>query len=171
MERDAVDVIVEQWRRERPDLDLSAIGVVGRIMRLSLVLGAVARRWSERYGLGAGEFDVVTALRRSGPPYAVIPSELADSLLMSRSGMTKRLDRLEGAGLVRRRLDPADRRSVRVELTDEGRRLIDAVLVEHAANLNRLVSDLADDDRAALERSLRTLLHTAEHDVDAGQNP
>ena len=151
---DAIDVILGQWRQERPDLDLSALGVFGRIMRLSAVLTTVMEQWCEAHGMRTGEFDVLTSLRREGP---AMPSDLADALMMSRSGMTKRLDGLEGAGLVERTLDPADRRSFAVALTEEGRRLIDTALTEHAANMQRLAAGLSAKDRTALEKALRTL--------------
>lgn len=158
---DAIDVILDQWRRERPDLDLSAIGVFGRLMRLSLVLGTAVERWCAQHGLHNGEFDVLTALRRSGPPFSQTPSELADALMMSRAGMTKRLDRLEAAGLVERSLDAADRRSFRIALSAQGREVIDAALTEHAANLARLTAALSPEQRTGLEQSLRALLSAA----------
>lgn len=157
---DAVDEILAQWRRERPDLDLSALGVFGRIAQLSLVLNSVMDRVYARHGLRGGEFDVLTALRRALPPHALTPSELAESLMMSRAGMTKRLDRLEAAGLVERTLDPADRRSFRITLTRPGLELIDTALTEHAANLARLETALEPGERSVLEHSLRTLLRT-----------
>ncbi|HUR00972.1 MAG TPA: MarR family transcriptional regulator [Nonomuraea sp.] len=156
--RDAIDVIVEQWRRERPDLDLSAMAVFGRIAMVSRVAEAAVEQVFARHGLRQGEFDVLSALRRGGSPYTLIPSELSATLMMSRAGMTNRLDRLEAAGLVERSLDPADRRSFRIALTEEGRRVIDAALTEHAANLARLASGLSPDDAAALARVLRGLL-------------
>ena len=151
---DAIDVILGQWREARPDLDLSALGVFGRIMRLSAVLTAVMEEWCAAHGMRGGEFDVLTALRRAGP---AIPSDLADALMMSRSGMTKRLDGLEAAGLVERTLDPADRRSFVVALTENGRRLIDEALTEHAANMGRMAAGLSARERATLEKALRTL--------------
>jgi DNA-binding MarR family transcriptional regulator len=157
---DAVDSILEQWRRERPDLDLSAMGVLGRLAQVTLALNAAVERVFAAHGLRRGEFDVLAALRRSGPPYTLIPSELADALMMSRAGMTNRLDRLEAAGLVERSLDPADRRSFRVVLTDMGREVIDAALTEHAANIAGLVSSLTPEEAGALERALRKLLRS-----------
>ena len=84
--QDAIDVIVEQWRRERPDLDLSAMGVFGRVAQLARVLERETDRVFERHGLRRGEFDVLAALRRCGPPYTLIPSELSAALMMSSSG-------------------------------------------------------------------------------------
>jgi DNA-binding MarR family transcriptional regulator len=156
--RDAIDVILEQWRRERPDLDLSAMAVFGRIAMVARVAEAAVEQVFARHGLRQGEFDVLSALRRGGPPYTLIPSELSATLMMSRAGMTNRLDRLEAAGLVERSLDPADRRSFRIALTEEGRRVIDAALTEHAANLARLAAGLPPDDATALTRILRGLL-------------
>lgn len=158
--QDAIDVIVEQWRRERPDLDLSAMGVFGRVAQLARVLERETDRVFERHGLRRGEFDVLAALRRCGPPYTLIPSELSAALMMSRAGMTNRLDRLEAAGLVERSLDPADRRSFRVALTAEGLRLVDAALTEHAATLERLAACLTEEEARTLARLLRVVLTT-----------
>jgi DNA-binding MarR family transcriptional regulator len=156
--RDAIDAILEAWRQQRPDLDLSAMGIFGRLGLLSRVLEAAVDQVFARHGLRHGEFDVLAALRRSGPPYTLIPSELSATLMMSRAGMTNRLDRLEAAGLVQRSLDPADRRSFRITLTEKGRRVIDAALTEHAANLARLASHLTPEDATTLSRILRTML-------------
>jgi DNA-binding MarR family transcriptional regulator len=155
---DPIDSTLAAWRRERPDLDLSAIAVFGRIGRLSRILETAVEEVFRRHGLRQGEFDVLAALRRSGPPYALIPSELSELLMMSRAGMTNRLDRLEDAGLVERTLDPQDRRSFRVTLTARGKRTIDATLTDHAATLARLASSLGEEDTVTLTRILRTLL-------------
>ncbi|MGI5285591.1 MarR family winged helix-turn-helix transcriptional regulator [Nonomuraea polychroma] len=155
---DAIDRILEEWRRERPDLDLSAMEVFGRLAQVvRLMMPQVDRVFTKR-GLRQGEFDVLAALRRAGPPYTLIPSELSDVLMMSRAGMTNRLDRLEAAGLVQRSLDPADRRSFLVRLTDEGLRVVDEALTEHAANLARLAAPLSSEDAAMLAATLRKLL-------------
>ncbi|MPZ83842.1 MAG: MarR family transcriptional regulator [Actinophytocola sp.] len=154
---DQIDLMLDQWRRERPDLDLSALGTFGRLGQLTAVLLPAVERVFARHGLRGGEFDVLAALRRAGRPYTMIPSELSAVLMMSRAGMTNRLDRLEAAGLVDRRLDPADRRSFRIVLTDKGLETVDAALTEHAANIGRLISVLSEDERAALNRTLRVL--------------
>ncbi|MFC4118703.1 MarR family winged helix-turn-helix transcriptional regulator [Nonomuraea zeae] len=155
---DAIDRILDQWRRERPDLDLSAMGVFGRLAQVMRLLEPRVDQVFTKRGLRQGEFDVLAALRRAGPPYTLIPSELSAVLMMSRAGMTNRLDRLEAAGLVERSLDPADRRSFRVRLTDEGLRIIDETLTEHAANLARLAAPLGPEDAETLAGILRRLL-------------
>jgi DNA-binding MarR family transcriptional regulator len=159
-------VAPRRYRRPDLDLDLAAVGVFGRIMQLSLVLGTAAERWCATRPPD-GEFDVLTTLHRSGPPYVRTPSQLADSLMMSRAGMTKRLDRLEAAGLVERRLDPADRRSFRVALSAKGREVIDAALTEHAANLARLTARLGAQESAELQRSPLTLLRAVQQEVSS----
>ncbi|MFI9839812.1 MarR family winged helix-turn-helix transcriptional regulator [Nonomuraea sp. NPDC051941] len=155
---DAVERILGEWRRERPDLDLTAMGVFGRLAQVMRVLEPRVDRVLTRRGLRQGEFDVLAALRRAGPPYTLIPSELSAVLMMSRAGMTNRLDRLEAAGLVERSLDPADRRSFHVLLTGEGLRIIDETLTEHAANLADLASPLTPEDTETLAAILRKLL-------------
>ncbi|MEV0379257.1 MarR family transcriptional regulator [Nonomuraea sp. NPDC050643] len=155
---DPIDRILEQWRRERPDLDLSAMDVFGRLAQATRMLMPQVDRVFTKRGLRQGEFDVLAALRRAGPPFTLIPSELSDVLMMSRAGMTNRLDRLEAAGLVERSLDPADRRSFRVRLTDEGLRIVDDALTEHAANLARLAAPLTREDVDTLSSIMRKLM-------------
>ncbi|MFE4359833.1 MarR family winged helix-turn-helix transcriptional regulator [Kitasatospora sp. NPDC001119] len=164
---DHVDVMLDQWSRERPDLDLAAVGTVGRLGRFALLAGRVVEEVFKQHGLQRGEFDVLATLRRSGAPYELMPSELAALLLMSRAGMTSRIDRLESAGLVERRTDPADRRSVRIALTAAGRALVDAAFTDHAANETALLSALSGEERATLDGLLRKLLA----DVEGTQSP
>jgi len=159
---DHVDRILEQWRTERPDLDLTPMGVFGRIGVLARVIMPRAEGVAAEHGLRQGEFDVLTALRRVGAPYALIPSELSDLLMMSRAGMTNRLDRLEAAGFVERTLDPADRRSFRITLTGAGRKIIDEAMTDHAANLHRLAKGMTAQELADLTNGLRKLLGSLE---------
>ncbi|MEV6660935.1 MarR family winged helix-turn-helix transcriptional regulator [Nocardia fluminea] len=157
-EADVVDAITAQWRRERPDLELEAMAVFGRLGRLLAVATARIESVFTAHGLQRGEFDVLAALRRSGSPFELNPSVLADTLMLSRAGMTGRIDRLEGAGLVRRIADREDRRAVRVALTEQGRALVDTVVVAHTENETAMLSVLSPADRAALDRISRTLL-------------
>ncbi|MFD0890031.1 MarR family winged helix-turn-helix transcriptional regulator [Streptosporangium algeriense] len=155
---DAVDAILAQWRCERPDLDLSPMGVLARLGRVTRLAETAVEEVFSRHGLRPGEFDVLAALRRSGTPFTMIPSELSAVLMMSRAGMTNRLDHLERAGLIERRLDPADRRSFQIVLTDKGRKVIDETLTDHAAVLARLGAALGPQETATLDRILRGLL-------------
>ncbi|ONF62135.1 MarR family winged helix-turn-helix transcriptional regulator [Amycolatopsis keratiniphila] len=154
---DAIDAVVDAWHRERPELDLTAIGVAGRLGRVTMLSTPMIEAVFAKHGLKQGEFDVLAALRRSGKPYTLIPSELSATLMMSRAGMTSRIDRLESAGLVERALDPEDRRSFRVTLTERGFEVVDAAMTEHTANVAKLLSPLGED-LGVLDASLRRLL-------------
>ncbi|GAB3708539.1 MarR family transcriptional regulator [Amycolatopsis oliviviridis] len=158
---DAIDAVVGAWRRERPELDLTAIGVAGRLGRVTMLTTPMVEAVFAKHGLKQGEFDVLAALRRSGKPYTLIPSELSATLMMSRAGMTSRIDRLESAGLVERALDPEDRRSFRVTLTERGFEVVDAAMTEHTANVAKLLSPLGGD-LEVLDGALRRLLSSLE---------
>jgi DNA-binding MarR family transcriptional regulator len=131
--QDGVDQIIEQWRRERPDLDPEPIGVIGRISRLA------------------------REIEQEGPPYQLRPGEFGSSLMLTSSGTTKRLDRLERGGLITRTPDPGDRRGVLITLTPAGLELIDNVTDAHLANEHRLLAGLSESDRRRLAALLRKL--------------
>jgi DNA-binding MarR family transcriptional regulator len=156
-ETDGVDAIRDQWRRERPDLDTSPVGVIGRISRLSR---EIERRLEPVYaasGLEPGWYDVLATLRRAGPPYRLRPTDFAATLMLTTSGTTKRLDRLEAGGYVTREPDPSDRRGVLITLTPEGRSLVDQAAVQHLANERRILSGLSAAEQRQLADLLRKL--------------
>jgi DNA-binding MarR family transcriptional regulator len=172
--RDVVDELVDQWRRERPDLGddaLAAMGTIGRMGRLHAHASRAIDAVFARHGLVTGEFDVLAALRRSGPPHAATPGALARTLMLSPAGMTNRVDRLEAAGLVAREADPEDRRSSRVVLTERGRAVVDAAVADHVAGEVALLAAVAPGDRAALDRALRALLATFERPAGGPPEP
>jgi len=156
-EHDGVDEILEQWQRERPDLDSSPIGVIGRVSRLARELEQRLEPVYREHGLEAGWHDVLATLRRGGPPYRLRPTEFTNALMLTSSGTTKRLDRLEQAGLITRGPDPDDRRGTLITLTDAGRRLIDSVTEAHLANERRLLDALTDAEQRRLADLLRKL--------------
>ena len=156
-ERDGVDLILEQWRRERPDLDASPIGVIGRISRLARELEQRLEPVYREQGLEPGWYDVLATLRRIGPPYRLRPTEFSNTLMLTSSGTTKRLDRLEQAGLITRAPDPEDRRGTLITLTDAGRELVDRASEAHLENERRLVSALTATERRELADLLRKL--------------
>jgi DNA-binding MarR family transcriptional regulator len=155
---DAVDTIEAQWRRERPDLDPSPMTVIGRITRLASLLDRELDTAFAEYGLAGCDFDVLATLRRSGAPYRLSPTELSRSTMVTTGGMTKRLDRLEANGLIRRDPDPSDRRGKLIALTDEGRELIDRAVEGHLVNEERLLAGLSRSDRKQLADLLRGML-------------
>jgi DNA-binding MarR family transcriptional regulator len=159
---DAIDRIAEQWARERPDLDVSPIDIIGRISRLSGLLEKSIEETFASFGLGRGGFDVLAALRRAGEPYRLSPTELYNSLLISSGAMTNRIDRLEQIGLVERTPDPGDRRGVSVGLTPKGKKLIDVAAERHYTNERKLLRGLSADERDTLSQLLRKLLSDCE---------
>lgn len=155
---DHVDRILAQWHRERPDLDVAPMGVIGRLKRLHDLVGSELCKVYEAHGLNAASFDVLATLRRSGEPYALSPSELINWTMVTSGTMTNRLDRLEAAGLIVRRRNPEDGRGFVIALTERGFALIDQVVTEHVANQHRLISDLDPQIIARLDEDLKAWL-------------
>ena len=156
--RDRVDEIVDQWAVQRPELDTLAMEVYGRIYRISKQMGDRMEEVYQGFGIGRGEFDVLSTLRRSGEPYQLAPSIMAASMMLTTGGMTGRLDKLERAGLIERVPDPEDRRALRARLTDKGRTLIEAALGAGVEVQNAALNRLPPESRADLARLLRQLL-------------
>jgi len=153
-----MDGILAQWKRERPDLDLAALGIMGRLFRAAQLADAELARGIAEHGLQPGWFDLLAALRRAGRPFELNPTQLMATTMLSSGGMTKRLDRLEDAGLVERRPDPSDRRGTLVGLTKQGEAVVDAALATHVGNEERLLQPLSASERRALDELLRKLL-------------
>ncbi|MFD9964666.1 MarR family winged helix-turn-helix transcriptional regulator [Amycolatopsis sp. NPDC058986] len=151
---DHVARIQAEWARERPDLDVSPQGVIGRLHRVAALLTDQLCLVYHRYGLSEGEFDVLAALRRAGDPFERAPGELAAFTMVTTGAMTKRLDRLERAGLVARRPSTTDGRGRVVALTPAGRDLFDEAFTEHMRNERRLLDDLTPAEATRLEHLL-----------------
>ncbi|MDO9598707.1 MAG: MarR family transcriptional regulator [Azoarcus sp.] len=155
---DAVDVILEQWRRERPDLDVSPMGPIGRLGRCAALLRARLDECFCAFGMSSWEFDVLATLRRSGAPYCLGPTSLFSTLMVTSGTMTHRLKGLEARGLVERLPNPDDARGLLVQLTASGLELIDRAVTAHVDNEHRILGDLSADAVAALDASLIGLL-------------
>lgn len=160
--RDAVDDILDQWARERPDLDRAPMGVVGRIARLARATDDAIRRNFAAFDLLPDEFDVLATLRRAAPVEGMNPRDLLESMMVSSGTMTHRLDKLERRGLIERRPDLADRRGIRVVLTPSGRELVDRAVEAHVALEAELLSGLDAKERDRLADLLRRLGHSVE---------
>ena len=160
--RDAVDTILQQWSKERPDLDASPMAVIGRIGRCSALLRRELEQVFARFGLSAWEFDVLATLRRSGTPYCLAPTALFSSLMISSGTMTHRLKGLESRSLVKRVRNRDDARSMLVQLTAAGLKLIDRAVEAHVANEQRLLASIKSADLAALDARLAILLAALE---------
>lgn len=155
---DHVDQILAQWRRERPDLNVASLGILGRLFRTVQLADAVLARELAHHDLQPGWFDLLAALRRAGMPYRLTPTQLMRATMLSSGGITKRLDRLSDAGLVERLPDPADRRGTLAGLTERGKAVIDEAVEAHIANEERLLRPLTHTERRTLDNLLRQLL-------------
>ncbi|MFP3890190.1 MarR family transcriptional regulator [uncultured Ralstonia sp.] len=157
---------VEQWNRERPDLDVSSMLLLGRLGEATLV---IARERLQpvfaQFGLQPGEFDVLATLRRSGAPYALTPTALYDAAMMSSGGMTNRIDRLQQAGWVERRPNPEDGRGTLVALTQAGFALIDEAVTMHVENQRAVLSVLTVAEQRQLAKLLAKLIEGQRADV------
>lgn len=162
MEQDTVDRLLQQWRAERPDLDVSDLGIVTRIEMLAKLMRRSTGRSLAKLGLKTWEYDVLSVLRRQGEPYELPATELARASLLTSGAMTARIDQIEGKRLVRRKPDPEDRRSVRVRLTAKGLALIDRAIQARLTAAESAVECLNDKERSATAGSLRKLLNSLE---------
>lgn len=158
MARDAVDLVLDQWARARPDLDASPMGVLGRLSRVTRIAERELKALFSEFGLERGEFDVLATLRRAGADGGMTAGDLARSSMVTSGAVTNRLDRLVAKGHVTRDVDPANRRSVIVALTPAGRDLIDRAVTAHLENERRILAALDRDQRDGLAATLRTLL-------------
>ncbi len=156
-DRDAVDHIVAQWNEQWPALDVSALEVFGRMHRSYLRYQSALAALFEQHGINMAAFDVLAALRRSGPPYRMTAGQLADTALVTTGGITLRVDRLEKAGLVERERDPDDRRVVYTCLTPAGLRVVEETAADHFANEARMLTGLTPDEQRRLAGLLRKL--------------
>lgn len=154
---DRVEALVSQWEKERPDLDLETMALAARLLGVGRMIDARIGALAAEHEMTVGEGDILLTLRRAGPPYRLLPTQLTDSLLVSSGTMTNRLDRLERRGLIERAPNPDDRRSVEIALTASGRKLVDAVLGEHVAREQEMLAPLSARERETLTRILRKL--------------
>jgi DNA-binding MarR family transcriptional regulator len=159
---DHVDQILEQWNRERPDLDVDPMGLIGRVKRLYHHLSQEMEKTFAKHGLNLGSFDVLATLRRSGEPYRMSPSELMASTMVTSGTMTNRIDQLVKSGYVERISNPTDGRSFLIGMTDEGFAVIDAAVTDHVETQRRLTAGLSTGEFQRLNRLLRTFLDTLE---------
>lgn len=161
---DHVDRVRAEWAAEWPELDTWPIEIVARIGRLGHFLDTGLDEVFAHYGLAREAFDVLAALRRSGHPHELSPTDLYDRLMRTSGAVTNRLHRLESAGLITRVPDPLDGRSRRVRLTARGHKLVDAVAAPHLDNERRLLRGLSTEEQATLARLLKKLLVSLEDD-------
>ena len=162
MRYDIVDDILNQWSEERPELDTAPLRVVIRVMALYRSFLRDATRALEPLGLELWEYDVLSALRRQGNPFALPATGLAKETDLSTGAMTNRIDRLEERGLVYRHPDEGDRRCVIVRLTRKGRKVIDEAIRHRLNAASDSLRDLQLWQQNQLANLLRTVMLSAE---------
>jgi DNA-binding MarR family transcriptional regulator len=160
--QDHVDIVIAQWENECPSSDVASMAVISRLFRLATIVAHEVDFSFKQHGLNLGTFDVLAALYRSGPPYALNPQRLTAALLLSSGAMTHRLDLLEAATLIERRPNPEDRRGVLVSLTPAGLVTVKQALADYLQELERLLTPLATPDRRHLALLLKQML--TDHD-------
>jgi len=166
-----VDAILEQWGRERPDLDVGPMGLTGRLNRIARHLEREMEKSFAVHGLNLASFDVLATLRRSGSPYRLSPGDLMANTMVTSGTMTNRVDRLVLAGHVERIKNPNDGRSVLIRLTDMGLKVIDAAVTDHVDNLARLTGGLTESQAKRLDRLLDQFLVILESAADEDCEP
>lgn len=158
MKKGPVDLMIEQWAKERPELDSSSLGVLARVSRLARIAEENADEVLDQFGLSDSEFHLLAAIRTAAV-YPPSPRDLLKALMVSSPGLTNRIDRLEKAGLVERLANPHDRRGVLLRLTGKGLEVVDRVTTKYLANQNQILDEaLAEGERETLSLLLRKLL-------------
>jgi DNA-binding MarR family transcriptional regulator len=160
---DSVDAIQAAWQRERPEVDVSSIGIITRLWRLAHHLDVARAQTLAALGTDASTLDALATLRRSGPPYRLTAGQMQRRSLVTAGAISQRLDKLEEAGLVRRQRDSNDRRIIHICLTPRGRRLIDRVFAAIMEQEQQLLGSLTGPERDRLEPLLKRWLSTFEH--------
>lgn len=155
---DAIDRMNDAWRRELPDLDPSALDLVGRVIVLAQYLEKSVNVALTQHRLTLGQYDILATLRRNGPKGGLTPTQLLGSVMLSSGGLTGRLDRLEMDGLIQRKPDPDDRRGVRVWLTARGRKVIDSATATRFEEAAKALPPLDAQERAMLAELLKKWL-------------
>lgn len=157
MAEDEVDRLIAAWLRERPDMDVSPMHILSRVSRLAHHLDRARKQAFASHHLEAWEFDVLSALRRSGRPYQLSPGQLVHETLVTSGTMTNRVDRLVERGLVERSPDPSDRRGVQVRLSTAGRKAVDGAIDALLTHEKKLLTGLSASESKALADALRRL--------------
>ena len=166
MKTDAVDDILDQWSEERPELETDSLGVVIRITSLSRALLRQTTDALAPLDLELFEYDVLSALRRQGRPFALPATRLARETGLSSGAMTNRIDKLESRGFVTRKADKSDRRAVIVSLTTEGKKAIDDAIKLRLEAADESLEGLSVRERNELAALLRKVKLTGTHEPD-----
>lgn len=159
---DRIDKITQQWELERPDLDVSAMGLIGRLGNVAHHLAREMENVFAQFDLNRSSFDVLATLRRAGSPFTLSPRDMLTTLMVTSGTMTNRIDQLEKVGYVKRYVNPEDGRGFLITLTPEGLTLINQAIEAHTQNQTRLISRLPIEQQQSLDQILRLFLASFE---------
>ena len=162
---DSVERMLDEWRRERPELDASPLGIQGRVVRLSGHLLRRVDEWLAPLGLSWEAFSLIVTLRRSGKPYEMRPTDILEESLLTSGAITNRIDRVAKMGLVKRYPDPDDRRGYLVKLTPAGKKLADRAIARHFAGVEGALEVLSPAEQDRLAELLSKLLASLENET------
>ncbi len=163
---DHIDQLRAQWAAQRPDINTSPMSVLGRVNRIAHLTGPAISALMEKFSIDRGEFDVLATLRRAGPPFTLIPTELYTSLMLSSGGLSNRLNRMERKGLIKRSENKSDGRSQLVQLSDKGLTLVDKVFAADMNLESNMLSHLTSFEFIQLEEALRILCRSIERSTE-----
>lgn len=157
--QDHVEAVLEQWARERPDIDVSPMAVIGRLSRVARRIEVRLGENFAAHGIDAATFDVLATLRRSGAPYTLSPKDLMETSMVTSSAIAQRLNKLEADGLVERTASQHDGRGKLVHLTDEGQGIVDGILPDHVTVEREFLETLSTKQQNTLAVLLAALDH------------
>ncbi|MCB8882722.1 MarR family transcriptional regulator [Acidisoma cellulosilytica] len=149
---------MEQWRQQRPDIDCSGKAVIGRVLMLQDIILKRVNQALAPHGLRYPSYAVLATLRVAGHPFRLSPSRLQATMLFTSGGISNLLSRLEEQGFVRRSSDPADKRGVWVELTDEGLAIVEPAMVDHAKAERELCTMLSTPEQEGVANLLSRMI-------------
>ncbi|GAA3724112.1 MarR family winged helix-turn-helix transcriptional regulator [Gordonia hankookensis] len=152
---DLVDRIQREWAQAYPALDVRPVGVLGRIHHIAAVSSHRLDRHLEPHGVTRSEYDVLGALARSDRPLRA--SEVVSTTMLSGASITKITESLSRRGLLERRKSERDGRVVLLELTAQGRALVDDELPRRLADDERALAGLTPAERESLAALLRKI--------------
>jgi DNA-binding MarR family transcriptional regulator len=162
---DSVERMLHEWRRERPQLNASPLGIQGRVVRVSGHLLRRVDEWLGPLGLSWEAFSLIVTLRRSGKPYEMRPTDILQESLLTSGAITNRIDRVAKMGLVKRYPDPDDRRGYLVKLTPAGKKLADKAIARHFAGVEGALEVLSPAEQDRLAELLSKLLASLENET------
>jgi len=164
--------IAAAWQRERPGVPVESIEIVTPIWRLAKLLADDRRRVLHACAVDGATLDLLTVLRRAGPPYRLTTREIAQRALVTAGAVSQRVAKAEREGLVRRAA-AGEGRAVNVTLTKPGHALVERTVDQVLGREAELVRGLAAAERADLAGLLDRLLAsvTAKVSGDVGPSP